>query len=153
MNGKLLLIGVLTVILLVLYCYTIKLEINVAMDCAKGKETTSECVAAMEAHTNFVIIFSSVGGMIAAFAVSVLAVSEPGSPPTAGLNTFDLNGLPEKIAKMIPFAIVATWLIGGVLAIYFGFKYDGSPPLTEMGKTWIGTALAGVGAYIGYKPN
>ena len=154
MNYKLLLVGVLAIILLGLYFYTMHLEINVAKTCTdeSNEQKKADCAKAKQAEGNFVTIFNGVGGLIAAFAVGALAVSQPGETPTKGLTTSGMTGLPEKIAKIVPFAFVITWVICGLLAVYYGLGYSGSAPLTEMAKTWIGTALAGIGAYFGIKP-
>lgn len=152
MNLKLLLVGVLTIVLLLLYFYSVKLEIDVAEHCRKDSVATAECTTAKAASGRLGDILSGVGGLIAAFAISALAVTQPGAAPNKGL-TDGFTGISQTIAKAIPVAFVLTWLICGLLAVYFGLiKYDGSEALTEMGKNWFGTVLAGVGAWVGIDP-
>lgn len=104
-------------------------------------------------------LFSGIGGLVTAFALSFLAVSESNKVTTTGLNTgLGLTDSSEvigrKIEKAIPVAFVLTWLICGALAVYFGLisstKYPES--MTEMGKGWIGTVIAAVGAFFGVDP-
>lgn len=156
---KVVVIGVLAFVLLGLYLYTMYLEVNVAMECS---ETAANVVGeALKTCRNnidqggFSMIFTTVGGMIAAVAVGILAVNPPEQGlPTEGLTSAKLDkaGVSQKLARSVPIIIIFIWIACGVLAIIIGFKYSGSPPLTEMAKAWIGTAVAGVGAFLGINP-
>lgn len=101
-----------------------------------------------------IYLFSAVGGLVTAFAISFLAVAPPNSPPTGGLNLATGAGTGGVfIQKAIPLAFVLTWLICGAAMVYFGLMAENVvPALTEGAKTWIGTVLAAVGAYWGIKP-
>ena len=150
MNSRTVVIGVVLAILLGLYLYTMGLEIYAATKCNEKGDKISEC-RDKEVSPGWGMLFTTVGGMIAAVAVGLLAVAKPeDGPPTAGLaDPKKASG--QKLAKAIPLVVIGIWIICGVLAVIFGFNNDGSPPLTEMAKAWIGSAVAGVGAFLGIK--
>ena len=100
-------------------------------------------------------LFSGVGGLITAFAISFLAVTPPNTAPTQGLTlTTSGSGAAAKTTqKIIPGMFVLAWLISGIVAVYYGLLADNSiASLTEAGKAWTGSVLAAVGAYWGIKP-
>lgn len=152
MNTRIIVIGILAVVLLGLYIYTMVLEVNVAVDCKdKTADALQKCREEVD-KSGFAMIFTTVGGLISAVAVGILAASDPDEgAPTAGLEKTagSLKGL--NLATILPLIIIFIWIACGVVAIIYGFKYQSSPPLTEMAKAWIGTALAGVGAFLGIK--
>ncbi len=154
MNIRIIVVSILTVVLVAFYIYALILEINVATYCPGATpDEIKTCETSKQHESGFGTIFTAVGGLIAAVSVGILAINEPTEGlPVNGLADPTLTGFDEKIAKFIPLVFVLVWLIGGVLALYFGLRYSGSPPLTEMAKTWIGTAVAGVGAFIGIRP-
>jgi len=163
MNYRLLLVGVLAVALLGLYIYSMSLAVGEAARCAeqdaknKNDAKVVVCTSAERNLENGIgVIFSAVGGLVAAFALSFLAVTES-SIPNQGLETVvapEKNSISETITKAIPLIFVLVWLFCGIAAVIFGLiKYWGIvPPLTEMAKAWIGTAIAGIGAFWGIKP-
>lgn len=99
-------------------------------------------------------LFSGVGGLVTAFAVSFLAVNDPNTAPTQGLSlTTPTSGSAARTTqKAIPLAFVLTWLITGAVIVYYGLMAENSiPTLAEGAKAWIGTVVASVGAYWGIK--
>lgn len=97
-------------------------------------------------------LFSGVGGLVTAFAISFLAVNQPNSVPTEGLTltTAGSGSAAKTIQKVIPLLFVLTWLVSGAIAVYFGLLAQNSiEALTEGGKAWTGSVLAAVGAYWG----
>lgn len=99
-------------------------------------------------------LFSGVGGLITAFAISFLAVTKPNTVPTQGLNltTASSGAAAKMMQKGIPVMFVLAWLISGTIAVYFGLLAENSiATLTEGGKAWTGSVLAAVGAYWGIK--
>jgi len=163
MNLKLLFVGVLAVALLGLYIYSMSLAVGEASRCAKldadykKDEKVVDCTTAEKNLENGIgTIFSAVGGLVAAFALGFLAVTES-NIPNQGLESViapDKNSISEMITKAIPLIFVLTWLLCGIVAVIYGLiKYWGIvPPLTEMAKAWIGTAIAGIGAFWGIRP-
>ena len=144
---RVIIVGILTVVLVAFYIYAMCLEIKVATNCPG-----QSCDASKRDESGFGTIFTAVGGLIAAVAVGILAVNQPKEGlPTEGLADPSLKGFSANLAKFIPIIFVLIWIVGGVLALYFGLRFSGSPALTEMAKAWIGTAVAGVGAFIGIK--
>lgn len=100
-------------------------------------------------------LFSGVGGLITAFAISFLAVTPPNTAPTQGLalTTAGSGAAAKTTQKIIPVMFVLAWLISGTVAVYYGLLADNSiASLTEAGKAWTGSVLAAVGAYWGIKP-
>ena len=151
MNIRLLVISFLAILMIGAYALSMKDAIVASKDCPdKG------CVSkAEEFNTSGAgIVFTGVGGLVAAFAISFLALAQPNGAPTGPTLTDDPKDvLTAKIEKAIPILFVLTWLIFGALAVYFGLYKDKSiPALAEMGKAWFGSVLAAVGAYWGIKP-
>lgn len=144
MNIKLLVVGFLAVVLIGLYIFSMMAVLRL------NKNVDPDGVA---------WLFSSIGGLVTAFAIGFLAVSQPGEIATSGLASgMSLTNPTEKIGrrieKTIPVAFVLAWLICGALSVYFGLISGGDFPdsMAEMGKGWIGTVIAAVGALFGVNP-
>lgn len=164
MNPRLLLVSILSVLLLVFYLVSLGIIIDKARGCFNQEQMnkSNAAVAVCEEDDknlrNVFIgqIFNAIGGLVSAFAVGFLAVTNT-NVPNQGLETFfqpQPNSIDEKVAKAIPLLFVGVWLLAGVLAVIFGlFLYpETTAPLTEMGKIWLGTAVAGVAAFFGISP-
>ena len=163
MNLKLLFIGVLAIALLGLYIFSMTVAVGEASRCKKldvAHENDPKVEVCSPAEKNLEngigTLFSAVGGLVAAFALGFLAVTES-NIPNQGLEsviTPDKKSIGETITKAIPLIFVLTWLLCGIAAVIYGLiQYWGTiPPLTEMAKAWIGTAIAGIGAFWGIRP-
>jgi hypothetical protein len=170
MNLKTFVVGALAVILMTLYVFTFYMAVRTSFECYTPVENTAEKTARINAVSpaanskcspersnlegGVSIIFAGVGGIISAFAIGILTVTEPNKLPTNALTGPELSGFQLKAAKGISVAFVLIWLLGGAVAVIVGLLlHNGTiPPLTEMAKAWIGTAIAAVGAYWGYQP-
>ncbi len=140
MNLKLLVVSLLAIALIGLYVYAMVATILI--------ETPNEAGVGY--------LLSGIGGLVTAFAVGFLAIAEPNTLPTAGLNlTSGRNEvIGSSIEKAIPLAFVLTWFVCGLAAVYFGLlRPKPVESVVEVGKTWIGTVLAAVGAFWGIKPS
>ncbi len=158
MNYRLLLASILAVFLLGLYIYTVGFAVSEASRCSTKDTVCDKEVRNLEKSGSGVsIIFNAIGGIVSAFAIGFLAINQPNAMPTeGGMRLTDANSaaLSQKIEKLIPAGFVLAWLVCGLLAVFFGllFHLGEIPPLTEMAKSWLGTAVAGVGAFWGIKP-
>ncbi|MDQ3799480.1 MAG: hypothetical protein M3384_08525 [Acidobacteriota bacterium] len=152
--------GVIAVILLVLYGYSIYEGIKVVQECA---QTTCD-----EDYRNLspgiTTILNLVGGLISALVIAVLAVSDPKELPgrmfianagAGGDGRMAIDGsLTEKVVNAIAIAYIVCWVICGLAAVIYGFIQHSEtvPPLTAAAKSWLGIAIAAAYAFLKIEP-
>jgi hypothetical protein len=148
---KLLFGGLIALILLGLYVYLIGLGVLVVVcvssqGCAKWTlaNFTPEMASAL----------ALVGGLVSALVIAELAITKPGETPVAralGPNAFPNS---QSTVKIITVAYLLVWLAAGLIAFVIGYLQHPRvlQPLTDLGQSWFGLAVAAGYAYFGIRP-
>lgn len=146
---KLLFGGLVAVILLGLYEYSVY-EAIMAVMCM----STTGCTAynADSFSLGYSHALSGIGGLVSALVISELAITQPGAAPAArlvgGVGAGPVLGLTLKIVTAL---YLLVWLGAGLAAYVVGTMwYPGIlQPLSDLGQSWLGIAIAAVYAYLG----
>ncbi len=152
--------GILAVIMLGLYIYSISTAVGVAAECGDN------AACAKQLSSNISLLLNLVGGLISATVVGVLGATPRGELPAQESFERNLNGsvpsgnnpggIISKIAGLMPSVFILVWIICGIYILAYGFityYHDPVPALTAHAKTWIGTAIGAVYAYMGINPD
>jgi hypothetical protein len=149
---KLLFGGFIAVILLCLYEYAV-FEAVMVVTCI----STPGCTAytADSFNLGFSHAMSLIGGLVSALVIAELAVTVPGQAPVAraigGANAGPKLSWTLTIVTAI---YLAVWVITGVAAYVVGTMWYPAKlqPLTDLGQSWLGLAVAAAYAYFGLSP-
>ena len=149
---KLLFGGFIAVILLILYEYAVYQAIVVVMclDTPGCTRYTADSFSPGFAHA-----MSLIGGLVSALVIAELAVTKPGEAPVAraigGLNAGAALNWTLTIVTMI---YLVVWVLAGLAAYVVGTMwYAGKlQPLTDLGQSWLGLAVAAAYSYFGISP-
>ncbi|MGI9056273.1 MAG: hypothetical protein ACR2F2_10790 [Pyrinomonadaceae bacterium] len=142
--------GILAVIMLGLYGYSIAAAIELAQKCGD----INNCPTQLSA--NISLLFNVIGGLISATVVGVLGSTNRGEFPAKKSFEKNLSGWTATIAGFMPSIFIAFWIICGVVILSYGslpYANDPVPALSAQAKVWIGTAIGAVYAYIGINPD
>ncbi|HMS41716.1 MAG TPA: hypothetical protein PKE69_15905 [Pyrinomonadaceae bacterium] len=142
--------GILAVLVLGLYGYSVYEAVDLAKECGD----INGCSKTLSG--NLTLFFNVIGGLISAVVVGVLGSTNLGEFPAKEAFEKNLKGYTAIIAGYMPSVFILFWIICGVYMILFGFmsfNNDPVPQLTVQTKAWIGTALGAVYAYFGIKPD
>ena len=147
--------GVLAVLVLGLYGYSVYEAVDLARECKddKGNDIVG---CTRELSGNLTLFFNVIGGLISAVVVGVLGSTNRGDLPAKEAFEKNLKGYTAIIAGYMPSFFILFWIICGVYMILCGFltfNIDPVPSLTVQTKAWIGTAIGAVYAYFGIKPD
>lgn len=148
---KLLFGSVISVILLGIYTYAVTNAIAI-VSCL----STAGCTAVSKADfsAGMASALSTVGGLVSALVIAELAVTTPGEAPMARAFAQALSGKAEVAVKILTACYVAVWILAGLAAFVVGYlKHPGIlQPLTDLGQSWFGLAVAAGYSYFGIKP-
>lgn len=168
--AKLLLGGILAAVLLGLYIASIVIGIQTTRKCGLTTSTIAQKVkdgAKLEEAIkgpcsdeeknlgNISYLLNLLGGLISATVVAVLAATHASDLPAKDFFKAGLGSFAQGIAAYVPLVYILTWTFCGLFVVIFGlmvYGNDPSPPLTAHAKTWLGTAVAAIYAYIGITP-
>lgn len=141
--------GVIAVILLGLYVYAVIVALAVTSCLAKGEECTSLTKESFTSGMSTTL--AMVGGLVSALVIAELAVTKPGETPYARVLDDNPSEQAKTILKVTTTLYLLIWVIFGLLAFIVGFlQYpDFLQPLTDMGQSWLGLAVAAAYAYLG----
>lgn len=141
--------GVIAVILLGLYVYTVIVALAVTSCLAKGDECTSLTKDSFTSGMSTTL--AMVGGLVSALVIAELAITKPGEVPVARALDENPTAQSETILKITTSLYLLIWIIFGLLAFIIGFlQYPGFlQPLTDLGQSWFGLAVAAAYAYLG----
>jgi hypothetical protein len=97
---------------------------------------------------------SILAGLIAAPILAELAVTKTGEVPfQRGLGSDPTQGV-KTLLKYIVIAYFVIWVAIGLLALLAGWRHPNEiAALTDLGKTWLGLAVAAGYAYFGVNPD
>lgn len=144
---KLLVGGLIALILLGLYVYSVVMAVLLALNPAGGQLNSGELLA-----------LTTIGGLVSALVIAELAISTPGEAPTVhafGESDSGLSALVMKAAPSIAAIYMIVWTLVGVVAFVVGvMQYPNKvQPLTDLGQAWLGLAVAAAYAYFGLNKN
>jgi hypothetical protein len=149
---KLLFGGFIAIILLILYEYAVYEAIRVVM-CI----STSGCTqyAAESFTSGFSHAMSLIGGLVSALVIAELAITKPGEAPVA--RAIGGAGAGAKLSwtlTIVTMIYLAVWVAAGLAAYVVGTMwYPGKvQPLTDLGQSWLGLAVAAAYSYFGISP-
>jgi hypothetical protein len=143
--------GILAVIMLGLYGYSIYEAVKLATDTCKD---VPNCPTQLP--TNISLLLNLIGGLISATVVGVLGSTNRGEFPAKKSFEKNLSGITAKVAGYMPSVFILVWIICGLYILIFGFltfTNDPVPALSAQAKAWIGTAIGAVYAYLGINPD
>jgi ABC-type thiamin/hydroxymethylpyrimidine transport system permease subunit len=96
---------------------------------------------------------SIISGLVSALVIAELAITKPGEAPVARALAHDASALSVRILKIVTTFYVLVWILAGLWAFLAGLYHPQDlPPLTSLGQTWLGLAVAAAYAYFGLKP-
>ena len=94
-----------------------------------------------------------IGGLVSALVIAELGASEPGKPPAVRALAADAPDTTIKILTGITVLYIAVWIACGLAALVYGWTRQGlSQSVVDLGKSWLGLAVASGYAYLGIKP-
>jgi hypothetical protein len=96
---------------------------------------------------------SLIGGLVSALVIAELAITKPGERPLQRAYT-DTDKVSKKaFIGIVTIGYVIVWIIAGLTAFIVSLrKPDILQPLTDLGQTWLGLAVAAGYAYFGITP-
>ncbi len=149
---KLLFGGFIAVILLILYEYSVYQGIMVVM-CLSTLGCTQYT---MDSFTpGFSHAMSLIGGLVSALVIAELAVTKPGEAPVArAIGGESAGATLNWTLTIVTMIYLVVWVIAGVAAYVVGTMwYPGKlQPLTDLGQSWFGLAVAAAYSYFGISP-
>lgn len=94
-----------------------------------------------------------IGGLVSALVIAELAITKPGEAPVARAIKDDASAAGKSIIKVLTYGYLAVWTLAGLAAFVVGLRYpDVLQPLTDLGQSWLGLAVAAGYAYFGINP-
>lgn len=93
---------------------------------------------------------ATIGGLVSALVVAELAMTKPKSAPTARAVGTDETTAKKPLVKIVALVYLGVWVLAGLSALLVSwFKPDALQPLTDMGQSWLGVAIAAIYAFFG----
>jgi hypothetical protein len=143
MSTKMVFGGVIACILLGLYVYLICVAIVCTPQDACQARFTESMASAL----------SLIGGLVSALVIAELAITKPGEAPVARAIKDDTSAIGKSIIKVLTYGYLAVWTLAGLAAFVVSLQYpDVIQPLTDLGQSWLGIAVAAGYAYFGISP-
>jgi hypothetical protein len=142
--------GILAVILLLLYAFTLAFLVVHVINC--GADST--CVTPIPVTTGMIFVFTTVSGLVSALVVASLAATEPGTNPSRQWVGENASESSKKKANAIVAIYLGVWIFAGLTALIVGVMIfpNANQTLSDAGTTWLGIAVAAGYAYFGIKP-
>jgi len=142
--------GVIAVVLLGIYVHLLRVAYLI-VDCA----SQMECTTRTPADFNDVMAqtLTVIGGLVSALVIAELAITKTGEAPAARMLSDDSSTRSKSVLKAVTLVYILVWLIAGLVAFMKGMYHPKVlPPLTSVGQSWLGLAVASAYAYFGLKP-
>jgi hypothetical protein len=144
MSTKTIVLSIIAFVLLALYVVLIVTAIVI-----------SYCSDQPVCLTGFSKVMSSslatIGGLVSALVVAELAMTKPKTAPVAhavGVNSAATTKMP--LVKIVTLVYLGVWVLAGLAALLFSwFNPDALQPLTDIGQSWLGVAIAAIYAFFG----
>jgi len=149
MSQKTIFGGVIAVILLGLYVYTVIVALLVTSCLSKGTECKSYTKDSFTSGMS--VTMAMVGGLVSALVIAELAITKPGESPVARILDANPSQQLKSILQITTVLYLLVWTLFGLLAFIVGFlQHPGIlQPLSDLGQSWLGLAVAAAYAYLG----
>jgi hypothetical protein len=143
--------GLIAVILHCLYVYAVQFAINV-VNCL----ATSGCsqLTAASFTDGFAYVLTTVGGLVSALVIVELAMTKSGEAPVRRWLGANASPRATWFLKVVTGVYLLVWVFVGLQAFVVGAMWHPGQlqPLTDLGKVWLGLAVAAAYAYFGINP-
>jgi hypothetical protein len=145
-STKLIFGAIIAYILLGLYVYLVWCAVSVVMS------TDPDAI-----KLGFTNLMSSslvlIGGLVSALVIAELAITKPGEELIERAHTQNDSPVKKNFIRVVVYSYLAVWIIAGLVTFLISLRRpDALQPLTDMGQTWLGLAVAAAYAYLGIKP-
>jgi ABC-type thiamin/hydroxymethylpyrimidine transport system permease subunit len=144
--------GLIALILLGLYVYSVFVAIQI-VNCVAAKGCTDHAVA--DFSQGLVQAITLIGGLVSALVIAELAITAPGQAPMA--RALDTKSSPrtQLTLQIVTGLYLFVWVCAGVAAYVYGQMLHPQvlQPLTDLGHSWLGLAVAAGYAYFAIRPN
>ena len=142
--------GVIAAVLLGIYVHLIRVAYLI-VDCASQPGCTSKTPG--DFNDVMAQTLTVIGGLVSALVIAELAVTKPGEAPVSRVLAANATPMSKSVLKAVTILYVLVWLIAGLVAFMKGMYHPKVlPPLTSVGQSWLGLAVAAAYAYFGIKP-
>lgn len=142
--------GTIAVVLLGVYVHLLGVAYLI-IDCANQAGCTSRTPA--DFNEVMAQTLSIIGGLVSALVIAEMAVTKTGEAPAARMLADDASARSKNILKVVTMVYILVWLVAGLVAFMKGMYNPAVlPPLTSVGQSWLGLAVAAAYAYFGLKP-
>ena len=139
--NRLLIGGLLTLVLIFLYLYSLVTALLFASGC-----TQDTCPL----DANVAFLLQTLGGLVSAVVVSELSVTSPGEAPGARISDVAVSNVQQRASTFVASAYILVWIVSGVALIILGWiQHSHVPEVVSAGKEWLGFAMAAGYAYFG----
>ena len=145
--------GVIAVVLLGLYIYTVIMGLVITTCISKGADCKS--YTKDDFTSGMTVTMATVGGLVSALVIAELAITKPGETPVARVLDQNPSEHAKSVLKYTTSAYLLVWTIFGLMAFFVGFIQHPNilQPLTDIGQAWLGLAVASAYAYLGINQN
>lgn len=145
---KLIMGGLIAVILLGLYVYSVVFGIAV-VDCLSTPGCTRYTASSFT--DGMVQALTTIGGLVSALVIAELAITPPQKPVMARAITGDDTPKTKSIIKWVTGLYLLVWVATGFASYLVGQIQHPKvlQPLTDVGQAWLGLAVAAAYAYLG----
>jgi hypothetical protein len=141
--------GVIAVVLLGIYIHLLRIAYLIA-DCVSQVGCTSRTPA--DFNDVMAQTLNVIGGLVSALVIAELAITKPGETPAARLLAADASPRSKSVLQTVTITYILVWLVAGLAAFLKGMYHPQVlPPLTSVGQSWLGLAVAAAYAYFGLK--
>lgn len=142
--------GAIAIVLLVIYVYLI---VDGCMLIQSVPDGMPDSYLAHRFNDVMAQTLSVIGGLVSALVIAELAISKPGEPLATRILPADASTRSKRVVKWVTWLYVLVWLLAGLTAFLVGMNNPGKlPPLTSVGQSWFGLAVAAAYAYFGLRP-
>ena len=143
--------GLIAIVLLGLYVYSVAMAILV-VKCVSTPGCTSRPLSSFT--DGMVTALTLIGGLVSALVIAELAITRPGYTPGARTLATGTSIRVTNIVKAITAVYLLVWVAAGLAAFVVGYMQHPKvlQPLTDLGQSWLGLAVAAAYVYFGIKP-
>ena len=149
---KLLFRGLIAVILLGLFVYTVY-EAIMVVTCVNKTGCTQFKLG--DFTSGFTHAMNLIGGLVSALVIAELAITQPGQSPVArAVGGASAGAGLSWTLTIVTSAYLLVWVATGLAAYVVGTMWwpGKLQPLTDLGQGWLGLAVAAAYAYFGISP-
>jgi hypothetical protein len=143
--------GIIAVVLLAIYIFTVGKGVDIA-NCLAAKCGTYPTIESF--NDGMANAMSIINGLVSALVIAELSRTEPSQLPSGESVLGNTASSGNRFVKYATLAYLVIWLIVGLGAFIQGNLIHPKvlQPLTDLGQTWLGLAVASVYSYFGITP-